>query len=561
MSNITIDNIQSIEPSVDELKTQYDQWIRRIDQSTSDVAACMREWDDTRRKIGDWQTMVNLRFNQDTTNESYQADRKRCDELRPQLVELEVAMKRRLLRDDARPSVEEEYGSHVTRMWEVDIVTYDPVIADDLVKEAELEARYNELLASAEFEFQGETCNHSAIVKYLESPDREIRRQADQLRWQWFADHRAELDDLFDQLVHVRHGMALKLGFDDFVQLGYQRMLRIDYDRHDVQQCRDAVREFVVPLSVKLLNRQAERLGLAPDEMKHWDEFVYDAQGNPKPQGGHDQLIDQAQAMFDAMGHGLGEFFQLMQDASLMDLKIRPGKAGGGFCTSFESYGLPFIFANFNGTKGDVEVFTHEMGHAFQCYMSRNQPITDYLWPTYESCEIHSMSLEFLTYPHMSRFFGDDAERFRTIHLSQSLLFLPYGVAVDHFQHLVYSQPDASPEDRFRFWQEMEQRYLPWRDYGPTPHPASGGRWQLQRHIYLSPFYYIDYTLAQACALQFWLQVMQQSDGMMDRYVALCERGGEAPFQDLARSAGLRSPFDGDCLRDVVQEAETTLLS
>ena len=263
--------------------------------------------------------------------------------------------------------------------------------------------------------------------------------------------------------------------------------------------------------------------------------------------------------MFDAMGKELGDFFRLMVAGKLTDLKNRDRKAPGGFCTSFPTYGLPFIFANFNGTKHDVEVFTHEMGHAFQGYESRNQPLLDYFWPTYESCEIHSMGLEFLTWPHMEKFFGADAERFRRIHLTQGLLFIPYGVAVDHFQHLVYARPDATPAERHAMWQEMERMYLPWRDYGDLPHLAGGGFWQFQRHIYLSPFYYIDYTLAQTCALQLWVRSQRDPAGTLAAYIALCRRGGEGPFQDLARSAGLVSPFQPGCLKDVVAQAKAAL--
>jgi M3 family oligoendopeptidase len=306
-----------------------------------------------------------------------------------------------------------------------------------------------------------------------------------------------------------------------------------------------------------LRRRQAHALGL--ESLKFWDEGVHDPLGNPAPQGDHDWMIERARAMFDAMHPEIGGFFGLMVDAHLMDLKNREGKAGGGFCTAFPDFGVPFIFANFNGTKGDVEVFTHEIGHALQAYLSRQQPVIDYLWPTYESCEIHSMSLEFLTWPHMDKFFGEGADRFRKIHLAQSLLFIPYGVAVDHFQHLVYANPDATPAERHGMWREMERTYLPWRDYGDLPHLPHGGFWQFQRHIYLSPFYYIDYTLAQTCALQFWARATQDYPRAIADYLALCRRGGEAPFQELARSAGLVSPFAANSLRDVARLARGEL--
>jgi M3 family oligoendopeptidase len=213
---------------------------------------------------------------------------------------------------------------------------------------------------------------------------------------------------------------------------------------------------------------------------------------------------------------------------------------------------MPFIFANFNGTRGDVEVFTHEVGHAFQGHLSHPRFPIELESPTYDACEIHSMSLEFLTWPHMERFFGADAERFRRLHLAGSLLFLPYGVAIDELQHRVYENPGATPADRHAMWREIEAAYMPWRDWGDLAWPAQGGQWQQQLHLFHHPFYYIDYTLAQVCALQFLLRMRADAGEALESYRALCARGGEAPFLDLAASAGLESPFEESCLKRIV---------
>jgi M3 family oligoendopeptidase len=250
-----------------------------------------------------------------------------------------------------------------------------------------------------------------------------------------------------------------------------------------------------------------------------------------------------------------------MVDGGFTDLKNRPGKRGGGFCTSFPSVGVPFIFANFNGTHDDIGVFTHEMGHAFQNWESRDQPGIDYLWPTMEAAEINSMSLEFLTYPGMGLLVGEAAaDRFRRMHLIGALAFLPYGVCVDHFQHEVYANPDATPAGRHAMWQRLERLYMPWSDYGDIAFLNKGGRWQAKAHIYGSPFYYIDYTLAQCCAMQFWVKSRRDYAAALEAYVALCGRGGSAPFQDLVRGAGLVSPFADGALADVVREAEAVLV-
>jgi len=352
--------------------------------------------------------------------------------------------------------------------------------------------------------------------------------------------------------------MATRLGMRSFGELGCRNGRRVGYDRADVEIWGREVRDVLVPLGEERVELQREALGL--DELKVWDEGVFALEGNPKPAGDHDWMVERAIEMFDELGHGMDTFFRSMVDQGYMDLKARKSKAPGGFCTSFPTIGMPFVYANFNGSKKDVEVFTHEMGHAFQNYSSRDAATIDYHWPTYESAEIHSMSLEFLTWPQMERFFGEgEAERFRRIHLIEGLLFVPYGVAVDHFQHEVYKHPHASPEDRCEMWKQMEAVYLPWRDWGHIEYGAAGRRWQLQAHIYGSPFYYIDYTLAQAVALQFWLESEQDFEGAMQTYVTLCKRGGAAPFRDLVASTGLKTPFEPGCLKDVVRRSREFL--
>ena len=518
--------------------------------------AAVRAWDAIRREVQTYSSLVGLRFQQDTTDPDRKAEREAWDEAEPRWTELEVTMKRALLAHPRRAEIEAEIGSQAFALWESDVLAFDPAIKGDLAREAKLGAEYVELLASAELAFNGEVLNLSSIQRYRQSPDREVRHAAEQVVWEWTETHGEELDRIFDDLVQLRTGMAAQLGFDDFTGLGYRRMCRVDYDRADVDGLRAAVREHVVPFAAEIRRRQTATLGV--DRLMAWDEPVHDLAGNPAPGGDHDWMLARAAEMFDDMG-GLGPFFRRMHTGGFLDLADRKGKAGGGFCTSFPTDGMPFVFANFNGTKGDVEVFSHEMGHAFQSYESRDLPLTDYLWPTYESAEIHSMSLEFLTWPHMERFFGADADRFRRGHLAEALLFLHYGTAVDHFQHEIYASPAMTPAERHDLWRTMEQTYLPWRDWGDLTYAAKGGRWQHQRHIYLVPFYYIDYVLAQTCALQFWVRAERDRDGAMADYVALCRRGGAAPFRSLVASAGLTSPFDDGCLAEVVDAARAVL--
>ena len=540
-------------PTREGLAEAYAALDRQLD--TGNTAGALARWDALRREIDTWSALAHLRYDQDTTNADARAAREYADAISPVITGYEVAMKRRLL---VTPDVAALAGDHAMRLWEMDITTFDPAIADALEEESKLGARYTALLAGAEIVVDGQTVNLAGLGPYAESADRDTRHRAEQARWAFFATHGAALDKIYDQLVKLRHGMAHTLGYESYTPLGYRRLRRVDYNAADVARYRDQVATHVVPLVARLLEARRSEHGW--DRLRFWDEALVDPAGNPTPAGDHDFLVAQAQTMFDAMDGRLGDFYRMMVAGGFLDLKNRPGKAGGGFCTSFPTAGVPFIFANFNGTNQDIGVFTHEMGHAFQNWQSRGLPGIDYLWPTMEAAEINSMGLEFLTYPQIGRLVGDaDADRFRRMHLITSLAFLPYGVCVDHFQHEVYANPDATPAERHAMWQRLEHRYMPWTDYGDLAYPAMGGRWQAKAHIYRSPFYYIDYTLALCCAMQFWVASRHDYAVSLDAYVALCARGGAAPFQALVQSAGLVSPFAPGALADVVREAEAVL--
>lgn len=546
-------------PDLEQVKQEYKNINTALDkaQSKAEKEQALQQWEDLRRRLDSWSALTSLHFSQDTRNEAYKQAQAYSDEIKPKLTALEIEMKRRLLNSSDREELESILGKHAFNLWETDVTAFEPVIEADLVRESKLVNQYVELLASAAIEFQGETLNLSGIRKYTQDRDRTIRYQAEQARWQFFSENQAKLDQIYDDLVKLRHQMARKLSYDNYIGLGYKRMQRIDYTEADVKNYRDEVVKEVVPLAEKIIAEKANKLNL--ERVYFWDESVFDLQGNPTPKGNKDWMLQQAQQMFDSMHPELGSFFKMMVEGNLLDLETRPGKAGGGFCTGFPTYGVPYIFANFNGTKGDVEVFTHEMGHAFQGWQSRDLPVYDYLWPTLESCEIHSMSLEFLTWSQMDKFFASESDRFKTIHLAESILFLPYGCAVDHFQHLVYANPEATPRERNQMWQEMETRYLPWRQYGDLAYPSQGGLWQEKQHIYCYPFYYIDYTLASCCAMQFWVKAKSDYEQTLAEYTALCRRGGKAPFQELVKSASLISPFKSGSLAEVVKQAEQFL--
>ena len=544
-----------VAPDEAAMTATYDDIAGRLGGSES--AAAWRDafdrWDGTRRTWRTWSNLTRLRYTQDTRRDEYREAQTRLDRRTPAVTALDTAMKQRFLGSAARPELEDGLGSQAFALWDADVTTFDSAITDDLMRESELSREYTELLATATVAFDGEERSLGGIGVYLQDPDRTTRHAAERARWAAFSERSERLDSLFDELVRLRDGMARTLGFASYTELGYRRMRRVDYGPDDVARYRDEVARVVVPFAHALVKRFGAEAGL--DRVRFWDEATLGVGKRVAPLGDRAWIVARTREAFAAIDPSLGSFVDMLVERDLLDVENRPGKALGAYCTSFPTRNVPFVFANFNGSRGDVRTLMHELGHAFQNWSSRDKTAIDYLNPTLESAEIHSMSLEYLTWPEMERFFGDDAPAYRREHLLDAMLFLPYGVAVDHFQHLIYAHPTATPAERNAMWQEMERRYLPWRDYGDLAHPAAGALWQEKRHIYVAPFYYIDYTLALCCALQFWTKADADRDATLDAYVALCKRGGEAPFRDLVRSAGLRVPFESGALEDVVRNA------
>ncbi|MFJ7737058.1 M3 family oligoendopeptidase [Lysinibacillus sp. NPDC097287] len=508
----------------------------------------------------DYATMANLVFIRasiDTTDEFYQAERDYFDEVGPELEDVSTEYYKALVASPYRKQLEEKWGQQLFDLAAYQIKAFSPEVIGLMQKENKLVSEYSKLVASAQIDFNGETLTLAQLGPYAESTDREMRKAATEARFGFFSEHEATFDRLYDELVKVRHEMAVKLGYKNYVELGYILMNRIDYDAEMVGKFRDQVRDLIVPVATKLYERQAKRIGIS--DFKFYDESLNFLSGNATPKGDPEWIVANGKKMYEDLSAETGEFFNFMIDNDLMDLVAKKGKESGGYCTFIENYHAPFIFSNFNGTSGDIDVLTHEAGHAFQVYSSRDIGIPEYLWPTYESCEIHSMSMEFFTWPWMELFFKEDTEKYKFSHLSSGLLFLPYGVAVDEFQHVVYENPEMTPAERKAAWKKIEEKYLPHRDYDGNSYLEAGAIWQRQAHIYASPFYYIDYTLAQICAFQFWKRSREEFEAAWKDYVHLCGLGGSLSFTKLVKEAGLISPFEDGCVESVIGHIENYL--
>ncbi|WP_206832505.1 M3 family oligoendopeptidase [Alicyclobacillus fructus] len=548
-------------PDLAGLKHDVQRLIDEFEAATTPEAA-LDALQEVNRLRMDFQTMFELAYIRnsiDTRDEFYKAEKAFFDEASPEVEALETRLRQALIASPHRPALEERLGRQWFRLAEVQTRSFGDAIVEDLQQVNARVTDYNQLVASARIPFAGETYNLSQMVKFTQSTDRETRENAVRAMFGFFHEHSDAFDQIYDDLVRMRTAMAHKLGYANFVQMGYDRMNRTDYGPAETAAFREAIRKHVVPLAAEIREKQRERLGV--DALRMHDISLWFRDGNPQPKGDPAWILENGRRMYRELSPETDAFFQFMLDHELMDLLSRDGKRVGGYCTFIPNAKAPFIFANFNGTLGDVTVLTHEAGHAFQAYQSRDMKLPEYFFPTSEAAEIDSMSMEFFTWKWMPLFFQEDADKFYYTHLADSVASIAYMAAVDEFQHAVYEQPNLSPADRKTKWRELERTYLGRGDgfYEGIPYLEEGGFWQRQLHIYNYPFYYIDYALAQVCALQYFIWMQEQPAEAWNSYLRLCSLGGSRSFLELVAEAGLRSPFDESTLADVVPRIRDTL--
>ena len=548
-------------PDLAAIKRQFADLLAEL-QAAPDYAAArevfLRE-QTLSKHIDTLANLASVRNTIDTRDKFYDEEMNFWNEALPQLQECENAWSKAMLASPFRKDFAAEYGDLMFVNAEIADKAFSPEILPEMAEENKLTTEYGKLIASAQIPFEGGVYTLSQLSPFKNDPDDARRLAAWQAEGKWYKEHQAEFDGIYDKLVHLRDTMGKKLGYEGYTTLGYYRMGRNCYTKADVEKFRAAVVKYLVPLADSIYREQAKRLG-KQYPMNFADNALMFRSGNPTPCGDADAIVAQGKKFYDELSPETSEFFNKMLDDQLMDLLSTPGKAGGGYCTGLGDYAVPFIFANFNGTQHDVEVVTHEAGHAFAAYMNRNRIPYATVWPSMEGCEVHSMSMEFFAWPWAEGFFGKDARKFRYSHLAGALTFIPYGTMVDHFQHIVYEKPDMTPKERHGVWKELLGVYMPWMQLGDEiPFYGEGEGWQRQMHIYQSPFYYIDYCLAQTVSLQFWAMLQKDRAEAWSHYMAYTLQGGSRVFTELLKNAGLTSPFEESCLRGVCETAKQWL--
>lgn len=528
-------------PDLEVIKKDFEKIVEIIgEKSFDEEKKAIYDFFEISDKISTQFQLVGIRHSIDTKDEFYEKEQEFLDQNSPYIQQYIQMINEKILKSPNRKELEEEFGSLMFERGELQLKVFKPEIIADLQLENKLSTEYGKLIASAKIEFDGDIYNLSQMSPFVQDKDRDTRKRAHLAVSNFFEENEEEFDRIYDELVKVRHKMAKELGYENFIQMGYDRFGRTDYNYLDVKEYRDQIYDEIVPIVNDLTNRKAKRLGI--ENPKAYDLSLSFLTGNPTPKGDREWQVNKAKKMYKEMSKETDEFFTFMLEHELMDLDSKPGKQGGGYCTFLGDYKAPFIFANFNGTAHDVDVLTHEAGHAFQVYSSKDL-LPEYRWPTMEAAEIHSMSMEFLAWPWMEEFFEEDTAKYKFSHLAGALSFLPYGVLVDEFQHEIYSNPNLTPDERKILWRNIEKKYLPLKDYGEDTFMEKGTYWFRQGHIFGSPFYYIDYTLAQIVAFQYWVKHQENPEEALKSYIDLCKLGGSKSFLGLLKASNLENPF------------------
>ena len=503
-------------------------------------------------------TVAHIRSTLDTRDEFYQNEMTYFFEEDPKLELILKDANALLLASPFKADFEKEFGPDFIKGMEAQQKLADESVVEEKIEESKLVQEYNATVASCSTTFRGEECNFYGLLKHMLSTDREERKDAF-LAWANLYESVSEkLDGYYDRLVLLRKTMAKKLGFKNYVEMAYLLNGHYYYGADEVASFRKQVVDVIVPLAAKLYEEQKKRLGV--DSLRYYDEQLCYPDGNASPIGDKDYLVKSAHEMYRAISKETGEFFDLMVERELFDLETKPGKQLGGYCTFIPVYNAPFIFSNFNGSSADVDVLTHEAGHAFQAFTSAKfVPLSSLIWSTSEISEIHSMSMEHFAYPYMDKFFGDKADKYRYAHLSESVKCMPYLCLVDHFQHEVFNH-DYTAKERRACWKRLEKIYLPWRDYDGNAFLEEGGFWMQKPHIFASPFYYVDYALAQTGAFEYYARMKENRAEAWKDYYRLCTVGGSKSYFETLKVGNLSNPFEQGTVEKVVKPVREELL-
>ncbi len=534
-------------PLVKEFKAQLKRFTEA--KTFEEANKAMLDWNGLMDRVSTQAVIASIRNTMNMKDEFYDGEKKFYNSTMPKLMPLMKKTTKAMLHSPFRPQFEEAYGKHMFKSMEVEEKLMSPKIILPMIRENKLGTEYSKTAAACSVDFMGEKCNFYGLLRHMQSTDRAERKAAFTEWAKLYQGAAPKLEEQYGKLVKTRVKIAKKLGFPNYIDYIYKARGRYDYGPAEVAEFREAIRKYITPLCAKLFEEQRQRIGV--DKLQWYDEALVFPEGNADPEGTPEELTEKARQMYAELSPETGEFFNFMVEHELYDFVTKENKHLGGYCTSLSEYKAPFIFSNFNGTSADIDVLTHEAGHAFEYYYaSRRLPLSSLVHSTSEINEIHSMSMELLTYPYMERFFPGKSDKYRYAHFVDAVKTIPYLVSVDEFQHRVFENPSSTPADWRRFWKQIEEKYMPWRSYDGNEFLESGGFWMQKQHVFLYPFYYVDYAMAQLGAFSLYRKSVEGGDAW-NSYLKLCGLGGKYGYFETLEKAGIPMPLNKDFIREM----------
>lgn len=562
MDKFTFSTLEYIRPDFEQLQADGLKMVEKINQAGSfnEIKELIGEREKIQSRLETMYSIAYIRNTLNTTDEYYEKEVEYLNNSMAEFAVVTTQISKALLASSFRGDIDQEYGTEFLVIEQRSVDQFKDELVPFLQQESKLTMQYQKICATAQIEFDGKVLNLYGIQKYFEHHDREVRKAAARAYSDFYHKNEEEMEQIFDELVKLRNEMGRTLGYENFIPLGYLQQGRSDYGQKEVAAFREQVRKEIVPLCEKLYQAQAKRIGL--DKIKVYDEKFIFPDGNAVPAGDDDYMVEEARKMYHDMSPETGEFIDFMIEHEMMDLKNKPNKAATGYMTSLTEYQSPYVFSCFNQTIFDMQVLSHELGHAFAGYEAmRTQKTLQYLNISTDIAEIHSMAMEQFAYPYAEQFFGKDADKFRFAHLQEAMTFVPFGVAVDEFQHIMYANPELSPKERTYEWHKLEQKYMPWRDYDGDEFMERGGFWYHKLHIFLYPFYYINYTLTTMGAMEFKKRFHENKEKAWEDYLALCKAGSSTNYLNLLKLADLSVPFEEGSVAEAISFAKEELLN
>jgi len=417
--------------------------------------------------------------------------------------------------------------------------------------ENELSQEYSTIMSRLTIDVDGETLTMPQISKLGQSADRKVRQKYAVLGEKAMLKVAGDLDRIFDELMKIRTEIAYKTGFDSYTDYCLCKHGRTSYGREELKAFVTNVEKYIVPVVSEMIDAQSKRLG---HEVKNYDESTLFPGRKVKIEK---ELLPAFKKIFGKLSPETKVFFDELCEREFYDLELREGKTMGAYSNYMPLCNMPYIFETYNATEGAVETFAHECGHGLNSYMHRGEPVTGVSAQSADICETHSMSMEFFVWQDIDEIIPKkDIAAYKYRQLKDSLAFIPYGTAVDLFQTTVYDNPEMTPDERLKLWKDLEKKFVPWRKYEEGLFYDQGRAWQRQIHVMKWPFYYIDYVLAQVCALQFWALDTENHTKAWNAYMSLIKDSGRYSFTEIIKRAGLSTPFEDKVLAKIV---DTTL--